>query len=360
MMMINQVRSRKDNKDLGNFTNTVRRVRLSFADQQVEFVDREQALKRIEDWAGRGTYPVQVVYGPEGCGKSAWLRQSVELLRDFGFEVIYVNPIESTFIIELGITDLRNRIMNLIREATSQIAWGRVVWSIIDIARSAIEAGTRKLAIIVDDAFQVIGLDRAAIYVKGLLGILEHPPASYERVIAIAATSEGVSRREIGRHLWASIRPMWNMPREGFRQLYEQLPGPKPEFDEIWRLTGGNPRMLAELYRVGWNQWEVINDLITGKNIKAFTASLGDGERKLLTNAIDDPDVLMSREGIPLMNKLVELNLVLEIPEWRDPKFWIDTPPPERDLELGIGEYVAWQSPMHREAVRKVLESMRQ
>ncbi|GAB6944937.1 hypothetical protein JCM14467A_17190 [Vulcanisaeta sp. JCM 14467] len=35
---------------------------------------------------------------------------------------------------------------------------------------------------------------------------------------------------------------------------------------------------------------------------------------------------------------------------------WIDEPPPERDPELGIGRYVAWQTPLHREAVRKALE----
>jgi hypothetical protein len=32
---------------------------------------------------------------------------------------------------------------------------------------------------------------------------------------------------------------MWNMPREGFRQLYETLPGEKPPFEDVWRLTGG-------------------------------------------------------------------------------------------------------------------------
>ena len=85
------------------------------------------ALRQVENWANKGTYPVQVVYGPEGCGKSAWLRQSAELLRELSFDVIYVNPIESAFTVELGIEDLRNKLMNLIREATSQTAWGRVI-----------------------------------------------------------------------------------------------------------------------------------------------------------------------------------------------------------------------------------------
>jgi hypothetical protein len=44
---------------------------------------------------------------------------------------------------------------------------------------------------------------------------------------------------------------MWNMARDGFMQLYEKLPGPRPPFEEAWRWTGGNPNMLVELYKAG-------------------------------------------------------------------------------------------------------------
>ncbi|MCC6016463.1 MAG: hypothetical protein LM583_06460 [Desulfurococcaceae archaeon] len=40
----------------------------------------------------------------------------------------------------------------------------------------------------------------------------------------------------------------------------------------------------------------------------------------------------------------------------RSPDLWIDEPPPEKDPETGIGKYVAWQTPLHREAVRKALQ----
>jgi len=39
----------------------------------------------------------------------------------------------------------------------------------------------------------------------------------------------------------------------------------------------------------------------------------------------------------------------------RSPQLWIDEPPPEKDLGLGVGRYVAWQTPPHREAVRRAL-----
>ncbi len=190
--------------------------------------------------------------------------------------------------------------------------------------------------------------------------MIEHPPETYERVVAIAATSEGVSRREIGRHTWANQRAMWNMPREGLKQLYDQLPGEKPGFEEVWRLTGGNPRMLGRLYETGWNAEAVIGDLRDEKGLNTFTASLTGEERLWLEEAINDPDTLMSRERIPLMNRLVELNLIIDNLPDRDPRPWIDTPPPpKKDPELGIGKYVAWQSPLHREAVRRALEGVK-
>ena len=77
--------------------------------------------------------------------------------------------------------------------------------------------------------------------VKGLLEIIEHPEESCERIVAIVATSEGLSRFEIGKHLWAWIMPMWNMSRKGFEELYSEVPGQKPRFDDVWRLTGENP-----------------------------------------------------------------------------------------------------------------------
>ncbi len=247
----------------------MRRVRLGFAGLRVDFVDRDLALKLIEDWAGRGgTGLPRVIYGPEGCGKTAWLKQSVILLRELGFEVIYVNPINREVLAEFGVAGLRDEFLRLVREAISQNALGRLAWLAFDFAKELIRV-TRggKIAVMVDDAFQVIGVKESALYVKALLNLIEYPPAEYERIITIAATSEGVSLREIGRHSWSDTAPIWNMPKEGFRQLYDQLPGNKPSFDEIWRLTGGNPRMLERLYMRNWDVNEVINSLIKEKGL---------------------------------------------------------------------------------------------
>jgi predicted AAA+ superfamily ATPase len=63
----------------------MRRIRLPFAGLEVEFTDREKALSQVQEWAGKGTWQPIVVYGPEGCGKTSWLRQAAELLRENGY-----------------------------------------------------------------------------------------------------------------------------------------------------------------------------------------------------------------------------------------------------------------------------------
>jgi hypothetical protein len=335
----------------------MRRIKLSLVSGlDVDFVDRDVAIQQVIKWAGRGTgFPI-VVFGPEGCGKTSWLLQSVEVLREAGFDVIYFNPMRRRFEVEVGIESLRQHALNVLKQAASEYALAKLAWSVIDLAIEAIKHGRGRLAVIVDDAFQYLDKREAALIIKGMLELIEHPPEHYEKIVAIAATSEGLSREEIGRHLWAHLTPMWNMPKEGFRQLYEELPGSKPPFEDVWRLTGGNPRVLAELYGSGWRTEDVVKRLIDSKYLATDTIRKW---RNWLTEAIEDPDRLWGR-GAPedLLRWLVEKNLVIYNMHHREPQFWIDEPPPERDPELGIGRHVAWQTPLHREAVRRALEEV--
>jgi len=73
--------------------------------------------------------------------------------------------------------------------------------------------------------------------------------------------------------------------------------------------------------------------------------------------AVEDPDNLWDpNTPEELVNELIRKNLILYHIRDRAEGLWIDEPPPKKDLELGIGEYVAWQTQIHREAVRKTLE----
>ena len=334
----------------------MKRIKLSFvAGVEVEFADRESAIKQVEELAEKGTRFPLVVFGPEGCGKTSWLKQATEMLRELGYEVIYIDPMRKDFIIHTEVKDLVKKFAEAALEAAG-VAEAKLASLAVTAVRLFMGRRRRKVAVLVDDAFQAIGLDKAAMYVKSLLGLTEYPPEGCEKVVAIATTSEGLSRGEVGRHRWALLRPMWNMSRRGFEELYEKLPGRRLPTDEAWRLTGGNPDALAKLYRYDWDADAVVKDLADFKKLKALTPSLSVDERRWLLEAVEDPDTLLTRERTSLLNRLVELNLVIDaIPE-RELRRWIDEPPPVRDLELGVGRHVAWQTPLHREAVRRALE----
>ncbi|AEA11599.1 hypothetical protein TUZN_0096 [Thermoproteus uzoniensis 768-20] len=327
------------------------RIKLRLAGFAVDFADREAALRRVEEWADRGTALPHVVYGPEGCGKTAWLKQSAELLRELGFEVIYVDPLHLQFAAYTDMGDFVERLAEAAAEAFG-VAQLKLAALAVEFAKEAIKRRKRKVAVLVDDAFSAIGLDKAAIYVKGMLGLIEHPPGEYEKVVAVAAASEGASLREIGRHSWAATDLMWNMSREGFRQLYDQLPGGKPPLEEAFKLTGGNPRILERLYEAGWDVDKVAADMAREKGL---SRGFVERWRDRLREAVDDPDRLWHNAPEELVDELVERNLIVYFLPDRDRGHWVDAPPPERDPELGIGKYVAWQTPLHREAVRRAL-----
>jgi hypothetical protein len=335
----------------------VKRVKLSFAPGlEVEFVDRDRAIQQVLEWSERGTrFPV-VVFGPEGCGKTAWLKQAAEVLSERDYEVFYIHPLDRLVYAEVSIPSVKEAFLEFARKALAEDAVSRIAWALFDFVRDLLKVRKARVAIIADDVFQAIGLRYAAAYVKGLLNMIEHPLYSYERMVVIVATSEGVSKAEIGRHRWADLMPMWNMSREGFEQLYRRIPGPKPSFEEVWRLTGGNPGMLAKLYQARWSVGEVIKSIIASKDLDTFILSLSAEERKWLMEAVENPDTLPAKEKLTLMQKLIELNLIISSITYRDPELWVDQPPPQKDLELGIGKYIAWQTPLHREAVRRALQ----
>ncbi|WP_101940306.1 hypothetical protein [Vulcanisaeta sp. EB80] len=93
-----------------------------------------------------------------------------------------------------------------------------------------------------------------------------------------------------------------------------------------------------------------------GTPVTNLTADIIRKWRAWLEEAVEDPDKLWGR-GAPedLLRWLVGKNLIIYNMHYREQQFWIDEPPPERDQELGVGRYIAWQTPLHREAVRQAL-----
>ncbi len=335
---------------------TVKRARVKFAGREVEFVDRVTAIGQVEELAEKGTWRPLVMYGPKGCGKTALLMQARAILEDRGYHVVYVNPLAR----EVGeMLQYSSALRRAVKEAFKLFPepYARIVDVAINIAGEAMRRlGRPRLAILMDDIFQAVGVDKAEIYVKALLNLIEYPPADYDKVVVLVASSEGVTRERVGRHRWAAMRIMWNMPRDGFAQLYNILPGPKPPPEEAWRWTGGNPEVLEGLFRAGWNMDVVVDGIVGERGVAALAKRWGN----VLGRVVGDPDHLWDwyPDTEPLIRGLVQANLIVEV--WdRKPHLWIDVPPPERDVELGIGRHYAWQTPLHREAVRRALSEVR-
>ncbi len=340
-----------------------RRIKLRFGNIDVTFVDRERALKRFEEIGERGTYPVYVIYGPEGCGKTSLLRQAKEILEDYGYAVVYFSPIEKEVGKRLSITESVKDIVKPLLEVVLGESGARFVDKVIELS-SRLMKYRKRVAILADDIFQAVGLNEAESYVKTFLNMIEYPSAPIERIAIIVASSEGESKARIGRHSWSFMFVLWNMNMDGFRELYNQIPGKKPDFDDVWRLTGGNPRLLLQLYESKWNANAIIQGIISVRNLRSFIKSLNKTQIEVLRESLEDPDALLKRLGeaededkqkiLQLINELIRLNLIMELP-FRNDFLWIDVPPPKKDLELGIGEDYAWQTPLHREVVKMVL-----
>jgi len=337
----------------------VRRVELELAPGLVvEFADRARALGQVEEFAEEGTRWPVVVFGPEGCGKTAYLRQAAAMLRDLGYDVFYLHLLDRVFSAEVEDPDVKRLFLDLVRRTLEDERWGRLAMAVFDFTREVLRRRRRKVAVIADDIFQAVGLDKAAAYVKGLLNMTELPQYRYENMVVLVATSEGVSRREIGSICGPASCPCGIWRGTAFCNCMKKSRALKPPFEEVWWWTGGNPNMLVELYKAGWGVDEVVKRLIISKGLSSFVRSLGREVRELLWRSVEDPDSLLSPEGVPLLERLVDINVLIDSITYRDPPLWIDQPPPERDLELGIGKHVAWHTPLHREAVRRVLEEM--
>jgi GTPase SAR1 family protein len=141
-------------------------VKLTFArDLEVEFADRDVAIRQIYELGEKGArYPV-VVYGAEGCGKTAWLKQATSTLREIGYDALYINPLHRDFVVKVDVSEIAQRLLSVISEA-SGVATLKLANMAILLARELMtRLKRRKIALLVDDVFQAIGLGRAELYV---------------------------------------------------------------------------------------------------------------------------------------------------------------------------------------------------
>jgi predicted AAA+ superfamily ATPase len=123
----------------------VKRIRVEIAPGvETQFVDRDRALAQIAEWAERGTrFPV-VIFGPEGCGKTAFLRQAAAMLRDLGYDVFYLHPLDRVFAAEVDDPDVKRLFLDLVRRTLEDERWGRLALAVFDFTREILRSGGGK------------------------------------------------------------------------------------------------------------------------------------------------------------------------------------------------------------------------
>jgi hypothetical protein len=81
----------------------VKRIKLSFVPGlEVEFVNRVRGIERVLEWGEKSTWHPIVVFGSEGCSKTAWLKQAKEFTAGTDIDEIVSKLFEKLLQIQLA------------------------------------------------------------------------------------------------------------------------------------------------------------------------------------------------------------------------------------------------------------------
>jgi len=318
------------------------------------FINREIELKVLLNYAKKGYYPVLYLYGPEGCGKTRLLKEVVKRLQNRkDYLIVYIDA-QSTSSIEnslLAPSEIVRVMADIIGNLTEPI--GKLLaYAVVKLSQklSRRQVRDKRVVILIDDVARPLGLDVIEVYAKNLLKLIEELYSlGVESVFVLATTSEGISRRLLARHNYTRLRELWNLSPQSTQELLKALEAPPSISNRLYSLTGGNPRSIIELWRKNWKVKTWIQEIEF--NLKPFLEDLPRDLKEKLVKVIEDIDLVL--EDLTLRDRLLEANLIAPI----------DRPclgyTPEVNKELGIGEYYAWQIPVYKQVLCKLLSNDR-
>ncbi len=190
--------------------------------------------------------------------------------------------------------------------------------------------------------YRAIGLNNVARYTKMLYEWINylHTNFNVSTVLFILTTSEGESKRELYRHTYVHAYMMRNLPKKGLEELAKQLEAPI-DIEALWKLTGG-PRAIIDLAVHNWNvdNWMKYIE-------RKVTSTVRNIDLRELKTLVEDPDsnwriaIKLEERGL-----MMELNRALVIGE-----------EPKPNPELGVGRECAWQLPIYRQVIEKIVSS---
>ena len=331
-----------------------------------KFVNRNDELKALERLGRRGSPSVMYVYGPEGCGKTRLLREFIKTFDGIG---IYIDALEQESIKRaLIFTKRLSEVEDLFTELAEQVVGSVGKWftsrifTILEKLITKVKIKDENLVIAIDDVVRARGLEDLERYIKWLYELQWKVYEDYEpkSILIVATTSEGYSLRRIMRHTYNIPNLIWNLRRGAYEELVQQLGlANKDVIEDVWKLTGGNPRSVIEvatIYRWNYKEWlaRIENELRDVANILRAKNLVEETYR-----LIENPDILHERPSIELRETyetLLEHNVMMYVgidllSSWVRGERTL-----EPNRELGIGRYYAWQMPAYRKALERALQ----
>ncbi len=333
------------------------------------FVDRVWELRALERLAERGSPVVVYIYGPEGCGKTRLLREFISRFDGVG---VYVDALEErsperAVVLSPTVKSAWELVRSLVEQAVGSV--GRWVCTrlstLVQRVATRIRLRGERVVIAVDDVTRALGVDETERYVKWLYELIGWIAGEYEpeSILVIATTSEGYSLDRVVRHTYNTPNLLWNLDEDGFRELVDQLNPPrKSAREELWRLTGGNPRAAIEVAMLyGWDSraWmlKLEEELRRIASLVRARGLVGE-----VLQLVEDPDALEEKPSPRLLEAyrlLVEHNLFMYtgislLASWAGegaPRRLEACP------ELGVGRYYSWQMPVYRSVLASLLKA---
>jgi len=142
---------------------------------------------------------------------------------------------------------------------------------------------------------------------------------------------------------WATLVGMWNMSKDEFEELYyaakRQHSNSAPPFEDVWMVTGGNPKLLFAWAKRGWNLMRLTTRLIDvfKLTVRWFVEK---GFEEELLRVVEDPDECGRACNLLWLSGLMAGVVGVKV---------------NPDKELGIGKWYGWTAPLFREIVANLV-----
>ncbi len=339
------------------------------SDLGIRIVDRDEELLEMlkllrfgEDVDPRNSL-IYVVSGPWGCGKTEFARALTRALST-AKEVIatYIN-VPQSFALEEFYGTTPSEIVGIVENFVENFLGdrGKLLFNLYKLVKhlvNALKVRNRRLVLIFDEVTST--LDRYRVSIRDLVAGLskEIYDAAWSfgcEVYVVMLTSECTAlydfKREEGKNM--VVYQMWHLDKKHLARILEELGSPH-DVEAVWKLCGGCPRAVYELWRREWMLERWVSPYIDKVRIslQSYARSHRVAEKELLreiSRLVEDLDAL---ELHPLWNEFLKNNVVTPIfSEWLGGKA-----PPN---EAWIGNSIAFQMPIYRTVLETMAEEGR-